>query len=64
MDNPVHRYRGYDILCSASGYTVMKGDVEVLSVGTGDAGSELADCATVDHFLPQAQHAIDQLIDE
>ena len=25
MDNLVHTYRGYEILCSASGYTIMQG---------------------------------------
>jgi hypothetical protein len=64
MDNLVHSYRGYEILCSTSGYTIMQGGIEVLSVGTGDAGSTLANGAAVDDFLPHAQRAVDALIDE
>jgi hypothetical protein len=64
MDNLVHSYKGYEILCSTSGYTIMQGGVEVLSVGTGDASATLANCAMIDDFLPHAQQAIDALIEE
>ena len=64
MDNLVHPYRGYEILCSTSGYTIMQGGVEVLSVGTGDASATLANCSTIDDFLPHAKRAIDALIQE
>ncbi|QWT20688.1 hypothetical protein KPL74_01450 [Bacillus sp. NP157] len=62
--HPEHHYRGYDILCSTSGYTVMQRHVEVLNVGAMDAGSGLADCAEVDHMLEHARKAIDRLIED
>ncbi|KJV30307.1 hypothetical protein VI08_15200 [Luteibacter yeojuensis] len=60
----MHQYRGYEILCSLAGYTVMQGGIEVLSIGTADAGTELADCSEVDHMLRHAEQAIDRLIAE
>ncbi|MET0937399.1 MAG: hypothetical protein ABWX83_15505 [Luteibacter sp.] len=63
MHTPVRHYRGYDILCSASGYTLLRNDVEVMTVGTRDAGAQLEDCAEVeDHFL-KARVTVDRLID-
>ncbi|QDE40431.1 hypothetical protein FIV34_15070 [Luteibacter pinisoli] len=62
MDHPVHRYRDHEILCSPSGYTVLHRGVEVLVVGTSDAGSPLADCEHIDHMLEHAERAIDRLI--
>jgi hypothetical protein len=63
MHTPVQHYRGYDILCSASGYTLLRNDVEVLSVGHRDAGNELQDCAHLDHLLEQARQSVDRLLD-
>jgi hypothetical protein len=62
MDHPVHHYRGHEILCSLTGYTVMKGGAEVLNIGTADANAPPADCASVDHLLEHARRAIDRLI--
>jgi hypothetical protein len=64
MDHPVHQYRGYEILCSLAGYTVMQGGIEVLSIGATDADTELADCTDVDDMLHHAELAIDRLIAE
>nr|WP_063573963.1 hypothetical protein [Luteibacter rhizovicinus] len=63
MQTPVQHYRGYDILCSASGYTLLRNDVEVLSVGSHDAGNPLQDCAHLDHLLEQARQSVDRLLD-
>lgn len=63
METPVHRYRGYEILCSQAGYTVIKGGVEVLSVGSRNARPGLSDCASTDHLLSHAKAAIDALED-
>lgn len=62
MDHPVHHYRGYEILCSHSGYTILQGGIEVLSMGTGNADNALANCESTDDFLPHAKLAIDKLI--
>ncbi|MGN6481318.1 hypothetical protein [Luteibacter sp.] len=64
MDHPVHHYRGYEILCSRSGYTILQGGIEVLSMGTGNADTLLADCESTDDFLPHARLAIDKMIGE
>jgi hypothetical protein len=63
MHTPVQHYRGYDILCSASGYTLMRNDVEVLTVGPRDAGSPLQDCAHLDRLLEQAKLSVDRLLE-
>jgi hypothetical protein len=63
MHTPVQYYRGYDILCSASGYTLLRNDVEILSVGHRDAGNHLHDCAHLDHLLAQAKLSVDRLLD-
>ncbi|HVI55282.1 MAG TPA: hypothetical protein VM621_09535 [Luteibacter sp.] len=63
MHTPVQHYRGYDILCSASGYTLLRNDVEVLTVGTRDAGSHLQDCARLNRLLEKARQSVDELID-
>lgn len=63
MHTPVQHYRGYDILCSASGYTLLRNDVEILSVGHRDAGSHLQDCTHLDHLLEQARQSVDRLLD-
>jgi hypothetical protein len=63
MHTPVRHYRGYDILCSASGYTLLRNDVEIMTVGTHDAPPELEDCAHIDDFLGKAKAAIDHMID-
>jgi hypothetical protein len=63
MHTPVQHYRGYDILCSASGYTLLRNDVEVLTVGPGDAGHQLEDCAHLKHLLEQARLSVDRLLD-
>jgi hypothetical protein len=62
MHTPVRHYRGYDILCSASGYTLLRNDVEVMTVGTHDAHDELKDCADIEHFFTQARATVDRLI--
>lgn len=63
MHTPVQHYRGYDILCSASGYTLLRNDVEVLTVGHHDAGDRLQDCAHLDNLLKQAKLAVDRLLE-
>jgi hypothetical protein len=63
MHTPVQHYRGYDILCSASGYTLLRHDVEVLTVGSCDAGSHLQDCAHLDYLLKHARQSVDRLLD-
>jgi hypothetical protein len=63
MHAPVQHYRGYDILCSASGYTLLRNDVEILSVGHRDAGNRLQDCAHLAHLFEQAKQSIDRLLD-
>jgi len=62
MDHPVHHYRGYEILCSATGYTVIKGGAEVLSVGGADAHPQRADCESNDRLLEHARRTVDRLI--
>ncbi|UPG93370.1 hypothetical protein [Luteibacter aegosomatissinici] len=64
MDHPVHHYRGYEILCSLTGYTVMKGGIEVLNIGAEDADPTVPDRASVNHVLDHAKHAVDRLIAE
>jgi hypothetical protein len=63
MHTPVQHYRGYDILCSPSGYTLLRNDVEILTVGDLDAKEPLADCAHVDNLLEHARHSVDRLLD-
>jgi hypothetical protein len=63
MQTPVQHYRGYDILCSASGYTLMRNDVEVLTVGHHDAGTPLQDCAHLRSLLEQAKLSVDRLLE-
>jgi hypothetical protein len=63
MHTPVQHYRGYDILCSASGYTLLRNDVEVLTVGPDNAGHPLEDCAHLDHLLKHARQSVDRLLD-
>jgi hypothetical protein len=63
MHTPVQHYRGYDILCSASGYTLLRHDVEVLTVGPRDAGNHLQDCDHLAHLLEQAKASVDKLLD-
>jgi hypothetical protein len=64
MDHPVHRYRGYEILCSETGYTVIQGGAEVLNVGAQDATPALRDCDSVDDLLRHAEQAVDALIEQ
>lgn len=64
MHTPVQHYRGYDILCSASGYTLLRNDVEVLTVGHHDAANELQDCAHLHHLLDQARQSVDRMLDD
>jgi hypothetical protein len=63
MHTPVRQYRGYDILCSASGYTLLRNDVEVLTVGDHDAAGDLQDCAHLQNLLRQARLNVDRLLD-
>jgi hypothetical protein len=63
MHTPVEHYRGYDILCSASGYTLLRNDVEVLTVGKLDADTHLKDCTHLDHLLVQAKRSVDRLLE-
>jgi hypothetical protein len=63
MHTPVQHYRGYDILCSESGYTLLRNDVEVLTVGDLDAGQPLEDCAHVDKLLEHARQSVDELLE-
>jgi hypothetical protein len=63
MNTPVQHYRGYDILCSASGYTLLRNDVEILTEGRSDAGNHLQDCAHLERLLAQAKQSVDKLID-
>lgn len=60
MDSPVH-YRGYDILCSERGYTILFNDVDVMTEGVEHAG-ELKDCRDLEIILEQARRAVDQFI--
>ncbi|MGY3229813.1 hypothetical protein ACVWWJ_001297 [Luteibacter sp. HA06] len=63
MHTPVEHYRGYDILCSASGYTLLRNDVEVLTVGHHDASKPLQDCAHLARLLEQAKLSVDRLLE-
>jgi hypothetical protein len=61
--SPVEHYRGYDILCSASGYTLLRNDVEVLTVGEIDAEGHLEDCEHLANLLRHARDSVDKLLD-
>lgn len=58
METPVH-YRGYDILCSESGYTLVLQDVEVESVAVRDAGGAVRERDELQEILAQAKRAVD-----
>lgn len=58
METPVH-YRGYDILCSESGYTLVLQDVEVESVAVRDAGGAVRKRDELQEILAQAKRAVD-----
>jgi hypothetical protein len=64
MDQPVHHYRGYEILCSQTGYTVMKGGAEILNVGAADANPSVTTSPSMERLLIHARRKIDQLIAE
>ncbi|GAA0912477.1 hypothetical protein KR767_13325 [Luteibacter anthropi] len=58
METPVH-YRGYDILCSESGYTLLLQDVEVESVAVRDASGKVRNCTELADILALARRAVD-----
>lgn len=58
METPVH-YRGYDILCSESGYTLVLQDVEVESVAVRDVGGAVRERDELQEILAQAKRAVD-----
>lgn len=58
METPVH-YRGYDILCSESGYTLLLQDVEVESVAVRDTGGKTSHGAGQADMLALARRAVD-----
>jgi len=60
MGLPV-RYRGYDIVCSETGYTIFFNDVDVMTGGSGDAGRWM-DCQASASILEQARRTVDRLI--
>lgn len=63
MNTPVHHYRGHEILCSREGYTIIRGDEEVL-IGAADAAPGLTDRDRIEGMLAQARARIDELIEK